>query len=492
MLKSKVLKGISWMLAGRLVGHSLGLISTLIIARLLTPDHFGVFALAASTIHIVSAMFEIRASFILIQLSKPKKTDFDTVFTLNLLRGLLVAIVIWAGARPVAQVFAEPRLGDLLTLLAFYPILLSLQNPYFEVHARKVSFAPATLQEISIKVATFLGSVGVAIIYPTYWALACGLLASAVASVTVSYLMADRLPNLSLESIRRVFSFSIWLTFSSILNQINQSSDRFVIGAALTTTLVGGMALATQIVNQLVNALLQPVNWATYSAFSTMKDENGRLIEAYKSTQATTCAVLLPICVGLLLVAEPMVLAVFGENWHVAILFVQYSAMRFAITIYAGPFWALAMSKARTKDMFYRSAWSTAIRLSFTLSGFALFGLVGLLNGGILAACVSLLISLFFVKRLVSVKVVHLLSAPLRPLLATLAMTASLLAFQMLAEPISPLWARLVVQIVLGVIVYLGTSLALWKVAGSPEGPEALGVRMGRRALAVVRLSFGN
>ena len=349
MVGKKLARGISLMMVGQLTGNVIGLTSTLVMAALLIPEDFGVFALATSFVTVISAMFDLQTSSVLIQMPDPKKQDFDTVFTLNLLRGLILCLGVCALAWPIAASIGDERLFPLLLLLSLQPLLLALRNPYFERFAKDMSFAPTTFVDLIAKVLSFVGSVGYAIIYPSYWALACGVLLSATAGTIATFVVSRELPGLSLASFRKIFSFSIWLGFSGLMNQLRSVSDRIILGIGMNAVTLGFYALALQIVVQIMTSMMKPFNWAMFSGFSQFNQEKQRLRDAYRKSHAAMGAIMLPSAAGLFLISEPLILTFFGTKWENSILFIQFGAAAYFVTGIAGPFWALGMALGETQ-----------------------------------------------------------------------------------------------------------------------------------------------
>lgn len=474
MIASKVLKGVFWLLFGTVGSNLLGLISTLIVARLLVPDDFGVFALAMSVVLIVSALFEMRTSFILIQLEGPDKKDYDTVFTLNLLRGLVISLVLLALSWPIGKSFGDDRVIYLLAVMAVYPLILCLQNPYFENHAREISFAPSSILAIGTKLGSVIGTVGVALIYPTYWSLAVGMFASALVSVGITFVFSDKTPRLSLKSFRRVFSFSIWLTFASIANQASLQSNRLIIGAAFSTSLLGAFALASQVVTQLMTAISSPVNSTVFAAFSRMEQDKEGIRNSFTLCQQAMCAILMPAAAGLCIVADLLVTVLFPAKWSAAILFVQFSALRFLFHAYVGPYWALVMSQGQTQMLFQRTLWSLIVQLVFGLLGLISYGLIGLLIGNVIASAVSMVISFVLVKQVIGLRLRTLLTSPLRPSLVTGAMAIFVLLVRVWTPATVTPALELFISICAGGGAYLVLTILSWYLMGQKNGPETL------------------
>ncbi|MEZ5947357.1 MAG: oligosaccharide flippase family protein [Hyphomonas sp.] len=139
MLAKKVQQSVSWMLAGRVVTNVIAVGSTLVVAKLLMPSDLEYFCSSDGIVHIVLATFRLRND-LLYQMNDPQKEDFDTVFTLNMARGLALGGAVLLVAWPFSLVYHEPRLFPLVAMLSLYPVLLSLPDPYFELFAKDISF----------------------------------------------------------------------------------------------------------------------------------------------------------------------------------------------------------------------------------------------------------------------------------------------------------------------------------------------------------------
>src|ERR1700679_4075370 len=103
--------------------RALGLISTLVLVRLIAPADFAIIALATSFMHTIDGMLTLGTEEAVIREATPGRTFYDTAFTLNLLRGLSVSVLVAALAYPAATFFADPRLGPVLLFVACLPTL---------------------------------------------------------------------------------------------------------------------------------------------------------------------------------------------------------------------------------------------------------------------------------------------------------------------------------------------------------------------------------
>ncbi|HEY1410847.1 MAG TPA: oligosaccharide flippase family protein, partial [Rhodopila sp.] len=121
-------RGAGWVMAWRLGMRVLGLVSTLVLVRLIQPADFGIIALATSFMQTIDGMLTLGTEEAVIREATPGRTFYDTAFTLNLLRGLSVTILVAALAYPAANFFADRRLGPVLLFVACLPLLDSASN----------------------------------------------------------------------------------------------------------------------------------------------------------------------------------------------------------------------------------------------------------------------------------------------------------------------------------------------------------------------------
>src|ERR1700684_2746347 len=104
-------RGAGWVMAWRLGMRILGLVSTLVLVRLIQPADFGIIALATSFMQTLDGMLTLGTEEAVIREATPGQSFYDTAFTLNLLRGASVTLLVAALAWPAAGFFGDPRLG---------------------------------------------------------------------------------------------------------------------------------------------------------------------------------------------------------------------------------------------------------------------------------------------------------------------------------------------------------------------------------------------
>src|SRR5690348_14630784 len=127
-LGARIAKSAAWMVAARLALRSIGLVSTVFLARLLRPEDFGLVALAMALVGTLEMLGNFSFDLALIREGRATREHYDTVWTLTIIRSAAVAVVLAALARPAASFFSDPRVEAIVYCLAVATFLEGLQN----------------------------------------------------------------------------------------------------------------------------------------------------------------------------------------------------------------------------------------------------------------------------------------------------------------------------------------------------------------------------
>ena len=475
MLARQVVNGVSLLLGGRIFANALGFVSTIVVARLLVPADFGLVALATSLLAIVSSLVELPTGTALIQLKDLNDNDFDTAWTLGILKGLAVCSMMLLAAWPMAIIFNDPRLIGLIAVLATYPVILGFRNSYFERFAREMKFSREVVLDIASKLASVIASIGIAFVLRSYWALPAGVLFSGIVTTLVSFILMPRLPRFSLKSFRRIFNFSAWLGAASVINQLNWSSDGFVIGRMLGPATLGQASVGGMFVNRIDEVTRAPLFRSLFSAFSRMQDDPVRLRGAFLSAQGFVAALLLPVGAGLSVVSAPLIRLILGEQWGLAGTVVAFCAPVAALTAMTSPAQPLALALGRTRTLFERDTIALIVRLPLVIGGVLIYGIIGNMIGMVIAGLVMTFVNLQLVHMILGVSIRRQLANVSRSLIASVAMYAALfpiVGHVTIDGDLIPRILSLGEVVALGVVIYFVTHIGLWAISGFPAGPE--------------------
>lgn len=488
MLKMQILKGASWLLAGRVASNGLGLVSTLIAARMLLPEDFGLMAVAMSVLAIAGAVVELPVGVALVQMKTAEKSDFDTAWTINVLRGVIVAVLMLAAAWPIAVLMQDNRFVGLVAALAAYPLILGVKNSWFEQYIRDMDFRREALVDLAAKFISLAVTAYVAYVTRSYWALPLGLIASALAVSAGSFLLHPQVPELSLSRFRKFFGFSLWIGLGAIADSLRDASTTFFIGRLLGNAKLGAFAVGSQFGERLELVLYTPMERTLFAAFSSIQEEVVRIRVAFLGSLRAGFAVILPVCTGMGLLSHEIITVALGPNWELAVMVLAVAAPITAVYLVAGLSNSLTNALGHPKALFRYKLISTAVHIPVLAWGTVQFGLPGALAACTLNAFLWYSFSIHVAAQVTGLTRAAQFTAIGRSVLSALAMCAAVIAcrFGLLGGPgegLPELLADAAILAALGALVYTATHLGLWHLSGRGEGIE-------RSALALLSNGF--
>lgn len=489
-MKDQLAKGLMWLTAAKFCVNMLTFVSTLVLARLLTPEDFGLVALATTMLTIVGSMTDLSLASALVHHRAPTDRHFSTAWTLNFGRALLIGMLFCAAAPFVASTYDEPRLRDIMFALGASIVISGLSNPKVVALTKKLIFWQEFALTVSQKVAGFLVGIAVALTYQTYWALVAATLASQLTGVVLSYVVLPFRPRFSLHDVRGLWSFSIWLTLGKVVNTLNFRLDHLLIGSYIGRPALGFYSVGDNIAAMPTREVVGPIESTLFPGFAQIAHDPERLRRAYRSAQTLLTAIALPLGFGVALLAHPLVLLTMGEKWLPAVQIIHVLACVFAVQTMCSPLQPLAMAMGQTKMLFTRDLFTFGVRVPLVVGGMFLGGLTGVIYGRVIANVVGICVNMTMVKRLIGTPVLEQLSANRRSLFSTLAMVIVVTVVQRLtgvSQTTSALVWSICVSVAVGLASYGAVNLVLWRAAGLVDGPEREMLRMARKLLDKAR-----
>lgn len=492
-------KGAMWIGSSRLLVNGIGLLSTLMLARLLVPQDFGLVAVAESVFALVAAITELMLATSLIQHRNPQAYHYHTAFTLNLARAVLLTAFMAALGFPFAAIYGDERFVDLFLVLAGATLIGGFENPMLVTLMRKLIFWQEFALNVASKVVGFVVAVGLAYAYQTYWALIIGAVAAQAARVIVSYIVVPYRPRFSLRGYRDLLSFSFWLTLSNGIQTANVRLDPVLLGLFAPSAVVGQLAVGKKLAFLPVQEGLGPIRMLFFPAFSRMQDDIDRLRHAYLKGQGMVSMIAMPVGFGFALVAAPLVELALGEIWLPTVPVIQIFAVMSAIQA-SESVRSLAMALDRTRDVFMRDLLVLLARVLLVLAGMAAGAasgagaLIGLVMGSSIASLILLVLSLRLVKQLCGISIVRQLSVTIRPLLAALVMTAGVILITRHTELLPKMGGQIgeiAFTVGTGGILYALALTLIWAASGRPAGAEAGLAALSRQSWLTVRNRTG-
>lgn len=485
-MRASLIKGGIWLTVSRILFNLLGLVSTIVLARLLLPEDFGIVANAWTILAILTTLLDAPVGAALIQIREPTRDHIDTAWTLGAIRGGVIALCVGLLAWPLALFFNEPALFGVIIALGSSVFISCLSSPLRSMLQRRLAFHLEFWIEVGSKLATVCTSILIAWIYQSYWALVWGAVAGQVVAVVISYAIAPYRPRFSLSRFRELWSFSFWLTLSQTVGTINWRFDQILIARLLGRSDLGIYSVGDNLAQMPTRETTNPLSKVLFPGFSVLGDDRPRLQAAYSRAQGILTLLVLPLGVGLALVAEPAVLLAMGPQWAEIIFVIQVLACVYGLQTISSLAQPLALSQGAAKMMFRREMTLFSVRFPIILTGLILGGLKGVVLARLVTGAIFIGFNMFIVRRLVGLTLRAQLAANLRPLLAATIMAGLVVLAQTafdLPAGMTGLALDLALSLIVGAAGYASALGLLWALSGFGPGPE-------REVLALARAAW--
>ncbi len=451
----------------------IGLASTLILARVLVPADFGLVAMAMIVVGLIDVLLDLGVGAALIQNSTADKADFDTAWTLRLCQTTLAAIIVAVGAPFVAAYYGDPRVVDVMRVIALAVLVSGLENIGIVRFQKDMEFGRDFRFFFTKRVIGTLVTIGLALTLRSYWALVFGSLAGRLIGVALSYGMHPFRPQWSFSRLGAIWSFSQWNLVLSIASYLSLRLDQFVVGRRADASVLGAYAVSDEIASMPTTEILAPLGRVMFPAFVNVRDDPAELRRIVLLAFGVQAFIGVPAGVGVALVAAEFVPILLGDQWTSAVPFVQVLGLVGVATAlsHSGQYALLALGRVRALAML-----SVARFFAFLLLLMMVFPEAEARAVAEVRLAVSLGALLGMLAMVVSavpqLRAQAMLESAWRPLAGAAVMVPCVLLVPALLPP-QALAVLLAIKVVVGVLAYAMTTAALWQLAGSPSGAES-------------------
>lgn len=473
-VQRRMATGAIWMVLFKLVERGLGLISTLILARLLGPADFGIVAMAISFIAMGELLTAFGFDIAIIQTPNASESHYHTAWTCNVLLNLGVTLLMLALALPIADFYNKPEVAWVVCALAFGPLIAGAENIGVVAFRKELDFRREFRFQVSRKLIGFVVVVPLAFWLRSYWALVAGMLVSKTAGTVMSYLMHPFRPHFELTRFKELFRFSRWLLFNSLVGFLKERFSDFFIGRLYGPASLGSYNVAFELAHLPTTEIGAPINRALLPGFAKMVPGE-EVTRAYSSAVGVLAMLALPAAAVIFAVAPFLVPVLLGPKWLTAVPLMQVLAFNGALMLFHSSISAVLMGRGFPFRVGIANASYVIVLVALLFLFSTHFGVVGAAYAALLTTVLCTPIYLYQIRRCLGIGADVFLKAIARPLTAALLTAALVRAAMPEHEPamgviVAALW--FIGGSAAGVLIYAGLELGLWRLAGRPAGAE--------------------
>lgn len=488
-LKYQVISGATWMIGMRFALNLTGILSTLILVRFLTPDDFGVVALAGSAYAFLALLGQLGFDAALIHKRDVTADHYNSAWTANILIGLTISLGTFAVAKPAALFFDDPRIEYVVYAFSLLSLAKGFENIGVVNFRKNLQFRGDFFYFVIPKLAGVSVGVATAVILKSYWALVAGMIASQTATLLYSHFSQPFRPRFSTSRIRELFGYSRWILTTNGLGYLSGNGVEIVLGKLRGTDAVGIYGIAQQIASLPSNELLAPINRALFPGFATVSDDPARLSRILSRVIAITALISIPAASGIVVLSQLLADVVLGgDRWGEVGPLLGVLGLTGLVEAMGSALNPVLLARGQPKVLTTAKVLQLVVVLPAVFVLVPLLGVTGVGYASLCGSLVTLPVLLEFVRRDIGFGWQALMVSVWRPLLASIVMAIGVTGCeQLLVQALGETVWVLAALIGIGIVLFVLSVWALWALAGFAEGPEREALEGLRRLISTFR-----
>lgn len=328
-LSKKVVQGGMWIFGLRIINRGLGFVRTIILARLLVPEDFGLFGIAMLAIATLETFSQTGFQAALIQKKENVESYLDTAWTVSAIRSVLLFLILFFSAPLVATFFNLPQATLVIKVIAVSTLLSGFRNIGILFFQKELKFNKVFFYELSATLVDLTVAITLAFMLRNVWALVWGGLAANFVRLFMSYMLHKYRPRVRFRKseFKELFGFGKWILGSSILVFLATQGDDIFVGKMLGVTALGLYQMAYLISNLPATEIAHVVSQVTFPAYSKFQNDIQRLREAYLDVLHLTAFVSIPMAGGIFILAPEFTKIFLGVKWMPMVSAMQVLAL---------------------------------------------------------------------------------------------------------------------------------------------------------------------
>lgn len=322
-LRNKTVKGIGWSTADAFLGHGVLLLVGIVLARLLSPEEYGLIGIVTIFTTVMYGIMDSGFSSALIRKQDLTNEDYNTLFFFNLIVSIALYVLLFMGAPWIASFFDRPPLVELVRVVGLILILQSLCIVHETILKRRIDFKTRT--KASFTSAVISGSVGIGMALAGFgvWSLAGQQLSRQFVYSACLWAFNRWWPKwkVSKESLCYMWGFGWKLLLSGLLNNLWAELKKVVVSKYYSPAMLGQYSKAGEFAKIFSANFTSIIQRVTYPVLSKVQDDKTRMVSAYRRVIKATMFVTVNCMFFLGAVSEPLFYCLIGPKWHIAATF---------------------------------------------------------------------------------------------------------------------------------------------------------------------------
>lgn len=323
---SKILRGASWLGFYKGLSQVFSWIVTIVIARILVPQDYGLMSMATIITGYAQIFSELGLGAALVQKEVITEQEFSSVFWFGVMFGILLAASCYPISYFTARIFSEPRIIPLTQTVSIIFLLGGLSIVPGNILRREFRFRELGFIEMSSTLTSCIGMLAFALLGAGVWTLIFGSILLGIARLFFLYFCARWRPlcHFSWSEASSFIRFGVSMATARSLFYAWNRSDSFFAGRAWTASMLGFYALANQLAKIPTDKIVTLINQVSFSAFSRLQGKSSEFNQLYLDITKVIAIIVFPLFFGAYLVGDNIVKILFNEKWYPMIFIFRY------------------------------------------------------------------------------------------------------------------------------------------------------------------------
>lgn len=325
-LKNKTIKGVGWSAADAFLGQGVTFIVGLVLARLLSPDEYGLIGICLIFTTVLNGIVDSGFSNALIRKKEVTNEDYNTMFTTNMAISIVLYFLLFISAPFVSDFFHRVELTALVRVTGLILFFNALSITQVTILTKNIDFKTKT--KASLVSAIISGVIGIAMAFMGYgvWSLVAQQLFKQLLYTLCLWVLNKWCPKFTFykDSFKYMWGFGWKLLVSGILNNVWNQLYQIVIGRCYTSSTLGHYTRANECASIFSSNLTTIIQRVTFPVLSELQDDKKRLLVSYRKLIKVSMFVTVICMFALGAMAEPMIYSLIGPQWHQAATFLPF------------------------------------------------------------------------------------------------------------------------------------------------------------------------
>lgn len=325
-LKNKTIKGVGWSAADAFLGQGVTFIVGLVLARLLSPDEYGLIGICLIFTTVLNGIVDSGFSNALIRKKDVTDEDYNTMFMTNMAISIVLYILLFVSAPFVSDFFHREELTALVRATGLVLFFNALSITQVTILTKKIDFKTKT--KASLVSAIISGVIGIALAFMGYgvWSLVAQQLSKQLLYTLCLWVLNNWWPKFTFykDSFKYMWGFGWKLLASGILNNVWNQLYQVVIGRYYTPSTLGHYTRANECASIFSSNLTTIIQRVTFPVLSELQDDKKKLLVSYRKLIKVSMFVTVISMFALGAMAEPMIYSLIGPQWHQAATFLPF------------------------------------------------------------------------------------------------------------------------------------------------------------------------